>query len=131
MLKKKRTIASDSKMEGGDFLSSSFSRILDPSFEEMDDPFKYYDQGGEPLEDRLYLPCGMDPDKKQLGVAFLHPFPQNNQVLEKRKINNIDFDAASWLISTGKDLAQGFSATPIYGSRKFTFLKLPKICGFP
>ncbi len=40
--------------------------------------------------------------------------PQNNQVLEKKKINNVDFDAASWLILTGKDLAHRFEATPIY-----------------
>ncbi len=57
-------------------MSSSFSRILDPSFENVDDPFKHYNPRGEPLEDRLYLPCGIDPDKKGLGVAFLHLFPR-------------------------------------------------------
>jgi hypothetical protein len=30
-------------------------------------------------------------------------------VLEKRKIKNVDFDTASWLISTGKDLAVSFA----------------------
>jgi transposase len=95
-------------------VSNSFSRILDPSFENIDDPFKYYDRSGEPLEDRLYLPCGIDPDKKRLGVAFVHPLPQNNQVLEKRKINNLELDDLSWLIATGKELAHPFSATPIY-----------------
>jgi transposase len=95
-------------------MSSSFSRILDPSFEDMDDPFKHYDATGEPLEDRLYLPCGIDPDKRELSVAFLHPFPQNNQVLKKRRIKNVNLKDASWLISTGKELAVSFSATPIY-----------------
>ena len=80
-------------------VSFSFCRILDPSFEDLDDPFKYYSDSGEPIEDRLYLPCGIDPDKKRLGIAFVHPFPQNNAVLEKRKIKNVDFDASGWLIA--------------------------------
>jgi hypothetical protein len=80
----------------------------------MDDPFRHYDDSGEPLEDRLYLPCGIDPDKKKLAVAFVHPLPQNNLVLEQKRINNVNFEDASWLISTGTELANRFSATPIY-----------------
>ena len=75
-------------------MSSSFSRILSPCFEDIDDPFKHYDKSGEPIEDRLYLPCGIDSDKKRLGIAFVHRYPQNNQVLEQRKIKNVDLDAA-------------------------------------
>ena len=95
-------------------MSSSFCRILDPYFEDDDDPFKHYDENGEPIDDRLYLPCGIDPDKKRLGIAFVHPFPQNNTVLEMRKIKNLDFLAANWLIATGKQLASSLSVQPIY-----------------
>ena len=77
---------------------SSFSRILDPQFEDFSNPFKHYNAQGEPLEDKLYLPCGIDPAKKELGVAFVHPYPQNNTVLEKRNIQNLSFSDANWLI---------------------------------
>jgi hypothetical protein len=71
---------------------SSFSTILDPTFEDFNDPFKYYDLQGEPLEDKLYLPyvrCAqpqtgafaglrrIDPAKKELGVVFVHPYPHS------------------------------------------------------
>lgn len=68
---------------------SSFARILDPKFEDFSHPFKYYDAQGEPLEDKMYLPCGIDPAKKELGVVFIHPYPQNNNVLEKKIIENL------------------------------------------
>jgi transposase len=106
-------------------MSCSFSRILDPAFEDMDDPFKHYNHRGEPIEDRLYLPCGIDPDKKEVGVAFLHPFPQNNLVLEKRKLKNVDADAANWLIARGKALASDLKATPIYVFEATNELWLP------
>jgi len=93
---------------------SSFSRILEPEFEDFLNPFKYYDAQGEPLEDKLYLPCGIDPAKKELGVVFVHPYPQNNTVLEQRIIKNLSFSDANWLIETGVTLAAKFSATPIY-----------------
>jgi hypothetical protein len=34
-------------------MSMTFARLLDPCFEDDDDPFRYYDYRGEPLEDRL------------------------------------------------------------------------------
>jgi transposase len=100
-------------LEGGETMSS-FSTILDPTFEDLTDPFKGYDAQGEPLEDKLYLPCGIDPAKKELGVVFVHPYPQNNTVLEKRIIRNLSFSDANWLIETGVTFAAKFSATPIY-----------------
>ena len=93
---------------------SSFARILDPTFEDMTNPFKCYDSRGEPLEDKLYLPCGIDPAKKELGVVFVHPYPQNNSALEQRIIRNLSFEDANWLIDTGVALATKFKATPIY-----------------
>jgi transposase len=99
---------------GGGETMSSFARILDPTFEDIDDPFSGYDARGEPLEDKLYLPCGIDPAKKELGVVFLHPYPQNNTVLAKRIIRNLSFEDANWLIETGVTLAATFKASPIY-----------------
>jgi transposase len=93
---------------------SSFSRILDPQFEDFSNPFKHYNAQGEPLEDKLYLPCGIDPAKKELGVAFVHPYPQNNKVLEEKNIQNLSFSDANWLLEKGVTLASSFKATPIY-----------------
>lgn len=35
-------------------------------------------------------------------------------MLEKRKIKNVNFDAAKGLVDKGKEFALGFAATPIY-----------------
>lgn len=93
---------------------SSFCRILDPELDDLENPFKNYNAQGEPLEDKLYLPCGIDPAKKELGIAFLNPYPQNNNVLETKIIQNLSFSDANWLIAKGVALATNFSATPIY-----------------
>jgi len=92
----------------------TFARLLDPAFEDEHDPFRYYDPAGEPLEDRLYLPCGVDPHSKLCGVAFVHPLPQRQDVLVERQIRNNSLEDVTWLIETGRRLAPQFQAHPIY-----------------
>jgi len=92
----------------------TFARLLDPCFEDDDDPFRHYDVRGEPLEDRLYLPCGIDPHKKVCYAAFVHPLPHRQEILTHRRIPNRDLQAALWLVQEGKRLAHQFKATPIY-----------------
>ena len=92
----------------------TFARLLDPCFEDDDDPFRHYDVRGEPLEDRLYLPCGIDPHKKVCYAAFVHPLPHRQEILTHRRIPNRDLQAALWLVQEGKRLADQFNATPIY-----------------
>lgn len=36
-------------------MSTTFARLIDPTFEDDHAPFRHYDASGEPLEDRLYL----------------------------------------------------------------------------
>jgi transposase len=95
-------------------MSSTFSRLVDPTLETPDDPFRGYDPRGEPLNDQLYLPCGIDPHGDVCGAAFLHPFPQCHDVLESRMIPNHDWEALAWLIATGRHLAEPWGAQPIY-----------------
>ena len=92
----------------------TFARLLDPSFEDDDDPFRHYDVRGEPLEDRLYLPCGIDPHKKVCYAAFVHPLPHRQEILSHRSIPNQDLSSALWLVQEGQRLADQFNATPIY-----------------
>ncbi|MFQ6058666.1 MAG: IS110 family transposase [Anaerolineae bacterium] len=95
-------------------MSMTFARLLDPAFEDDHDPFRHYDPAGEPLEDRLYLPCGIDPHSKVCGVAFVHPLPHRQDVLVEREIRNNSLEDVAWLIGTGQRLAPQFQAHPIY-----------------
>ena len=92
----------------------TFARLLDPSFEDDNHPFRHYDARGEPLEDRLYLPCGIDPHKKVCHVAFVHPLPHRQEILSQRSIPNRDLQSALWLVQEGERLASQFDARPIY-----------------
>jgi len=47
----------------------AFAKVFDPTFEDLEDPYRHYDADGEPLEDRLYLPVGFDPGKKHTEVV--------------------------------------------------------------
>jgi transposase len=95
-------------------MSMTFARLLDPAFEDDDDPFRFYDSSGEPLEDRLYLPCGIDPHSQVCAAVFVHPLPQRKDILEQRIIPNNDLRGVTWLIETGHRLAPQFAAHPIY-----------------
>ena len=88
--------------------------LLDPTFEAIPDPFYGYDKRQEPLPDRLYLPCGIDPGKKECGVAFLHPLPAHDEVLAHKTIRNCHLEDAQWLLASGNKLADPFGATPAY-----------------
>ena len=92
----------------------TFARLLDPTFEDDDDPFRFYDPSGEPLEDRLYLPCGIDPHSKVCGVVFVHPLPHRQDILAQRIIRNNNLQDVTWLMETGLRLAPQFGAHPIY-----------------
>lgn len=95
-------------------MTSTFSRLVDPFLEDATHPFHGYDPRGEPLDDRLYLPCGIDPHADVCGVAFVHPLPQSQEVLETRLIDNHCWTDLRWLIDTGRCLATPFGAQPIY-----------------
>ena len=83
-------------------MSMTFARLLDPCFEDDDDPFRHYDYRGEPLEDRLYLPCGIDPHKKVCHAAFVHPLPHRQEILSHRQIQNQHLSEALWLVEEGQ-----------------------------
>ena len=95
-------------------MSMTFARLLDPCFEDEADPFCHYDYRGEPLEDRLYLPCGIDPHKKVCHAAFVHPLPHRQEILSHRQVQNQYLSDALWLVEEGQRLAEPFQATPIY-----------------
>jgi transposase len=95
-------------------MSRAYARLLDPALEEEPDPLAGYEVHQEPLEDRLYLPCGVDPHGDICGVVFAHPYPQCKEVLTQRIIRNNDLPDLLWLIETGDRLAAPFQATPIY-----------------
>ena len=95
-------------------MPTTFARLLDPSFEDEDDPFRHYDARGEPLEDRLYLPCGIDPHKKACAAVFVHPLPHRQDILCQRQIQNQYLPDALWLVDEGWRLAEPFNATPLY-----------------
>jgi len=67
-------------------MSMTFARLLDPCFEDEDDPFRHYDARGGPLEDRFHLPCGIDPHKKICYAAFVHSSPHRREILSDREI---------------------------------------------
>jgi transposase len=95
-------------------MSRAYARLLDPQLEVEADPFAGYDARLEPLEDRLYLPCGVDPHGDICGVVFAHPYPQRKEILTQRIIRNNHLEDMLWLIETGDRLARSFQATPIY-----------------
>lgn len=95
-------------------MAHSYARLLDPALEDDRHPFAGYDVRREPLEDRLYLPCGVDPHGDICGVVFVHPYPQHTQVLSQRIVRNNNLQDMLWMIETGDRLAAPFRATPIY-----------------
>jgi transposase len=95
-------------------MPTSYARLLDPALEDDDNPFAGYNASHEPLEDRLYLPCGVDPHGDICGVCFVHPYPQRKEVLCQRIVRNNNLQDMLWMIETGDRLAAQFAATPIY-----------------
>lgn len=95
-------------------MSRAYARLLDPQLQAQADSFADYDARLEPLEDRLYLPCGVDPHGDMCGVVFAHPYPQRKEILAQRIIRNNHLEDMLWLIETGDRLARSFQATPIY-----------------
>ena len=95
-------------------MAHSYARLLDPALEDDSNPFAGYDDRRELLEDRLYLPCGVDPHGDLCGVVFAHPYPQQTQVLSQRIIRNNNLQDMLWMIETGDRLAARFQSTPVY-----------------
>lgn len=95
-------------------MSHAYARLLDPRREAETDPLAGYDARHEPLEDQLYLPCGVDPHGDICGVVFAHPYPQSKEILTQRILRNNNLQDMLWLIDTGERLARPFGATPIY-----------------
>jgi hypothetical protein len=92
----------------------SFAKLCDPTFEDLEDPYRHYDPTGEPLEDRLYLPVGFDPGKKDTQVVALHPFPAQDRMLLQRTIPTTGLTAAFALIEETQQLAAEFDAVPVF-----------------
>jgi transposase len=95
-------------------MSRAYACLLDPQLEAKGDPFDGYDARLEPLEDRLYLPCGVDPHGDVCGVVFAHPYPQSKEILAQRILRNNHLQDMLWLIETGERLARSFQVRPIY-----------------
>jgi transposase len=92
----------------------SMAHLLDPALADAANSRAGYDPSAEPLEDRLYLPVGVDPHGDICGVVFAHPYPQSKEVLTQRIIRNNNLQDMLWLIETGDRLAAPFQAQPVY-----------------
>ena len=90
------------------------AHLLDPALADAAAPCAGYDPSAEPLDDRLYLPVGVDPHGDICGVVFAHPYPQSKEVLSQRIIRNNNLQDMLWLIETGDRLAAPFQAQPVY-----------------
>ena len=90
------------------------AHLLDPALADAADPCAGDDPSAEPLEDRLYLPVGVDPHGDICGVVLAHPYPQSKEVLTQRIIRNNDLQDMLWLIETADRLAAAFQAQPVY-----------------
>lgn len=90
------------------------AHLLDPALADAAALCAGYDPSAEPLDDRLYLPVGVDPHGDICGVVFAHPYPQSKEVLSQRIIRNNNLPDMLWLIETGDRLAAPFQAQPVY-----------------
>lgn len=98
-------------------MTHSPAHLLDPALAEATDPLAGYDPSAEPLQDRLYLPVGVDPHGDICGVVFAHPYPQRKEVLTQRIIRNNNLQDMLWMIETGDRLAAPFQPSPSTSSR--------------
>jgi hypothetical protein len=80
-------------------MSRSYASYLDPQSCDAKRTWEDDDASGELLEDRLYLPCGIDPHGDICGVCFVHPYPQCKEVLCQKIIRNNDLKDMLWLIA--------------------------------
>lgn len=51
-------------------MTRSTAHLLDPALADAADPWAGYDPNAEPLEDRLYLPVGVDPHGDVCGAQY-------------------------------------------------------------
>jgi hypothetical protein len=93
---------------------SAFAKVFDPTFEDLEDPYRHYNPDGEPLEDRLYLPVGFDPGKTQTEVVALHPHPGHDQIVLQRTIPTTGLTAAFQLVEEAQRVAEPFGAVPVF-----------------
>ena len=92
----------------------AFAKVFDPTFEDLEDPYRHYDADGEPLEDRLYLPVGFDPGMKKTEVVALHPYPGHDQIVWQRTIPTTGLTEAFWLVEEAQRLSEPFGAVPVF-----------------
>ena len=92
----------------------AFAKVFDPTFEDLEDPYRHYDADGEPLENRLYLPIGFDPGMKKTEVVALHPFPGHDQIVWQRTIPTTGLTEAFWLVEKMQRVAEPFAAVPVF-----------------
>lgn len=110
-------------------MSRSDARLLDPVLEDDDAPFAHYDTHNEPLEDRLYLPAGVDPHGDICGGVFAHPFPQCKEILSQRIVRNNNLqDIMRWQASPSASNCwprPTSTSTPISCRRSSNGFKIP------
>lgn len=91
----------------------AFAKIFDPTFEDLEDPYRHYNAAGEPLDYRLYLPVGVDPGKKRTEVVALHPHPSHEQILLQGTIPTTGLPQAFQRVAETYHLAAPFGAVPV------------------
>ncbi len=91
-----------------------YARLLDPTLDEVENPWAGYEARHDPLEDRLYLPVGVDSHGDICGMVLAHPYPQCKEILPQRVIRNNHLPDLLWLVETADRLAAPFGAQPIY-----------------
>jgi hypothetical protein len=93
----------------------AFSKVFDPTFEDLEDPYRHCDVDGELLDDRLYLPVGFDPGKKKTEVVAVHPFPGHDQIVLQRTIPTAGLTEAFRLVKEAQRVAEPFGVVPVLG----------------
>jgi hypothetical protein len=65
----------------------AFAEVFDPTFEDLVEPYGLSPADGDPLEDGLSVPVGVDPATRVTAVVALHSFPGQDQIVLPRTLH--------------------------------------------
>ncbi len=65
----------------------AFAEVFDPTFEDLVEPYGPSPADGDPLEDGLSVPVGVDPATRVTAVVALHSFPGQDQIVLPRTLH--------------------------------------------
>jgi hypothetical protein len=65
----------------------AFAEVFDPTFEDLVEPYGPSPADGDPLEDGLSVPVGVDPATRVTAVVALHSSPGQDQIVLPRTLH--------------------------------------------